>query len=77
MRFNGKEIEIEEMDEDFLGQIAGQGTPANQAFAESIGPDYIAASDDGSILACGKDTPEGREIVVIAPEDQIEDCEEE
>lgn len=54
--------------EDF-GAYAGTGTPANDAQAEDLGPDYVCALDDGRIVAWGGDFAikpgvVGREIVV-------------
>ena len=50
-----------------LGEWHGTGAPREdlQETAELIGPDYICAIDDGSILAWGADRAIGREIVII------------
>lgn len=60
-----------------LDRLAGTGTPTNEAYAEAIGADYICALEDGTIAAWGADIGRNgytdRELVFIAPADQIVD----
>lgn len=59
-----------------LGDLAGTGTPANEAFAESLGIDYVCALEDGTIVAHGADIAlpgrgrSIRDLVFIAPAQQ-------
>lgn len=52
---------------DLVSRWAGEGDPRPDlmATAEAIGPDYICALGDGSILSFGEDAPGRRKLVII------------
>lgn len=59
-----------------LSEFSNVGTPASEAYAEAIGPDYICALEDGTIAAWGGDMLIGagvvaRQLVFVAPADQV------
>lgn len=56
---------------DVIRTIAGPNAPANTTYAETLGPDYICATDDGSIIAWGPERAGGyRDLDIIPPKDQ-------
>jgi len=52
--------------------VLDAGEPASEAFAVSIGADYICAMSDGTIVAWGAERADGyREITTYAPVEQV------
>ena len=59
--------ELSMIDSETVGQWAGTGRHREglERTARKIGPDYICALDDGSILAWGAEGLLGRDVVII------------
>ena len=58
---------------NIFADIAGLGEPTSVICAETLGPDYICAMDDGAIVAWGAEHATGyREIDTFSPENQAQ-----